>query len=122
MHQIHPTVGQWYLRPKTGKKFEVIDIDDGDGMIEIQDEEGTLDQVESDAWFTDGLEATDQPQDFSGALDSSAESDEAGDPAEISMLNTDPLRVAQDEMVNNSETSDTAESPDASNFDEGDEQ
>jgi hypothetical protein len=120
MHQIHPTVGQWYLRPKTGKKFEVIDIDDGDGMIEIQDEEGTLDQVDSDAWFTDELEATDQPQDVSGALDSSSESDDTDDAAEAGMLDTDPLRVAQEEMVNTSGPGDSAGK--LGNFDEGEEQ
>jgi hypothetical protein len=101
MHEIQPTVGQWYLRPTTGQKFEVIDIDDGDGMIEIQDEEGTLDQVDSDIWFTEAVEVIDQPQHFTGALDSVSTPDEAdgGDPVEPDVPDTEPLRVAQDEML-----------------------
>jgi hypothetical protein len=97
MHEIQPTVGQWYLRPETGQRFEVIDIDDGDGMIEIQDEEGTLDQVDSDIWFTEAIELTNQPQHFTGALDGVSEPDEAdgGDPVESDMPDVEPLRVDQ---------------------------
>jgi hypothetical protein len=101
MHQIQPTVGQWYLRPDTGHKFEVIDIDDGDGVIEVQDEEGTLDQIDSDTWFAETLEATDQPQNAIGAFDNLSEPDDAdgGDPVDIDALDTDPLRVASDELL-----------------------
>jgi hypothetical protein len=107
MHQIHPTVGQWYLQPSTGRKFAVIDID-GDGMIEIQDDEGTLDAVDPDSWFTGTLEATDQPQYFLGALDNLSEPDEAdgGDPIGRDALDTAPLRVAQDEMLNAAQDAD----------------
>jgi hypothetical protein len=101
MHQIQPTIGQWYLRPESGRKFEVIDIDDGDGMIEIQDDEGALDQIDSDTWFADTLEATDQPQNAIGAFDNVSETDEAdgGDATDINALDMDPLRVAQEEML-----------------------
>lgn len=101
MHQIQPTVGQWYLRPESGRKFEVIDIDDGDGMIEIQDDEGALDQIDSDTWFADTLEATDQPQNAIGSFDNVSEPDEAdgSDAVDINALDTDPLRVAQEEML-----------------------
>ena len=105
MHQVQPIVGRWYLRPETGRKFEVIDIDDGDGLIEIQDEDGALDQIDSDTWFTDQLEATDQPQNSLGAFDNTSAPDEAagGDPT---MLDADPLRVAQDEMLNDPDEED----------------
>ena len=121
MHQVQPTVGQWYLRPDTGRKFEVIYIDDGDGLIEIQDEEGALDQIDSDTWFTESLEMSDQPQNAVGAFDNTSEPDEAdgGDPVDSALLDTDPLRVAQEEMTNDSEV-DEATDPDLDSLD-GDE-
>lgn len=128
MHQIQPTVGQWYLRPETGLKFEVIDIDDGDGMIEIQDEEGTLDQVDSEAWFTEALEATDQPQDSTGAFDTISEPDEADGGDSVNPTVTDPnvtdtesLRVARDEMLSDSQEEEGSEDDD-SDLDEEDEE
>jgi hypothetical protein len=116
MHQVHPTVGQWYLRPESGHKFEVIDIDGG--MIETQDEEGTLDQLESDAWFTETLEATDQPQNATGSFDNISATDEADDDAvDLQVLHTEPLRVAHEEMLNDSGTG--AEEGDKSKLQEG---
>jgi hypothetical protein len=111
MHEIQPTVGQWYLRPETGQRFEVIDIDDGDGMIEIQDEEGTLDQVDSDIWFTEAIELTNPPHHFTGALDNVSEPDEAdgGDPVEPDMPDIEPLRVDREEMLNSVDDEDEDE-------------
>jgi hypothetical protein len=111
MHQVQPIVGQWYLRPESGLKFEVIDIDDGDGMIEIQDEEGTLDEVESDIWFMEAVEIIDQPQNFTGVLDNISEPDEAdgGDPVEPDMPDVEPLRVDREEMLNSAADSDEDE-------------
>ena len=110
MHQIQPTVGQWYLRPETGQKFEVIDIDDGDGMIEIQDEEGALDEIDADAWFTVAVEATNQPQDGT-SFDNESEIDEAdgGESVESDPLNRDDMRVASDELLNDAEGADDGE-------------
>jgi hypothetical protein len=105
MHQIQPTVGQWYLRPGSGLKFEVIDIDDGDGVIEIQDEEGTLDQVDAATWFEVAVELTDQPQDISPAFDNLAEPDDAdgGDPVDMDASNSKLQRVATSEMLDDSD-------------------
>jgi hypothetical protein len=123
MHQIQPNVGQWYLRSKSGHKFEVIDIDDG--VIEIQDEEGTLDQLDSDAWATEILEATDQPQNATGSFDSISATDEMDDDAvDLQVLDTEPLRVAHEEMLNdlgsNAERNDMSKVQEGNNLQEGD--
>jgi hypothetical protein len=104
MHQIQPSVGQWYLRGETGLKFEVIDIDDGDGMIEIQDEDGALDEIDSEAWFATDIEIIDQPKDFTAAFDNVAEPDEAdgGDPVDVDGSGTETQRVATDELLSDS--------------------
>ena len=101
MHQIQPTVGQWYIRPESGLRFEVIEV--GDGTIEIQDEEGTLDQVDTDTWFDLPVEPTDQPQDASPAFDNLAKPDEAdgGDPVDVDADGT-LLRIATSEMLDDS--------------------
>jgi hypothetical protein len=122
MHQIQPTVGQWYLRSETGQRFEVIDIDDGDGMIEIQDEEGTLDELDSDTWSTLGIELTQQPHDATLSFDNVAEPDEAdgGDPVDLSAGDNEPFRVARDELLNDANEAITANDP-LDRGDEGDE-
>jgi hypothetical protein len=77
MHEFQPSVGQWYLRLDNQRKFEVIDIDDGDGMIEVQDEDGALDEIDADTWFSVALELTEQPQELNALFDNIAETDEA---------------------------------------------
>jgi hypothetical protein len=64
MHQLQPTVWQWYLQRDTGLRFEVIDVDDEEQIVEVQDEDGVLSQIDLDAWFHESLEETDEPQEY----------------------------------------------------------
>ncbi|HTE39220.1 MAG TPA: DUF6763 family protein [Steroidobacteraceae bacterium] len=100
MNELTPTVGQWYMR-EDGRKFEVIDIDDGDGYVELQDEDGMLDEIETDAWPTIDLKITTQPLDSTAAFDEMPTPDEAdgGDPVELDGA-ADPQRVANAERLN----------------------
>jgi hypothetical protein len=62
MHQLQPTVWQWYLQRDTGIRFEVIDVDDEEQIVEVQDEDGVMSHIDLDAWFNESLEETDEPQ------------------------------------------------------------
>lgn len=61
-----PTVGHWYQNPDQSK-FEVIALDEDDGVIEIQYFDGELDEIEVDVWPQMGLEGISPPEDWTGA-------------------------------------------------------
>lgn len=76
MNALRPIVGQWY-RGVTNELFEIVAIDDADETIEIQYFDGTVAEMELDAWneqlFDRTLDAADAPEDWSGAMDMEAE-------------------------------------------------
>jgi hypothetical protein len=72
MNVVKPIVGQWY-RGATNELFEVVAIDDQDQTIEIQYFDGTVTEMEFDAWnehlLDELIDAADAPEDWSGAVD-----------------------------------------------------
>ena len=72
MNFIKPIVGQWY-RGSTDELFEVVAIDDQDETIEIQFFDGSVTEIDFEAWNEhlrdELLEAADAPEDWSGAVD-----------------------------------------------------
>ncbi len=111
MNELTPTTGQWYLRPD-GFMFEIIDIDDGDGVIEIQNEDGTLDEIDADEWSTISLELAEQPEDATASFDNVPLPDEAdgGDPVDLESTDIGSLRVSNDERINSIDEDDLDES------------
>lgn len=67
-NDVTPAVGQWYQNPDQSK-FEVIALDEDEGIIEIQYFDGELDEVEFDVWSQLGLEGISPPEDWTGAYD-----------------------------------------------------
>ncbi len=63
---INPAVGNWYKQPNQ-QKFEVVAMDEDDGVIEIQYFGGELDEVEFDVWSQMGVEGISPPEDWSAA-------------------------------------------------------
>ena len=76
MNVIKPIEVQWY-RGGTNELFEVVAIDDDDETIEIQYFDGTVAEVDFDAWneqlLDELIDAADAPEDWSGAVDMEAE-------------------------------------------------
>ena len=76
MNVIKPVVGQWY-RGGTNELFEVVALDDDDETIEIQYFDGTVAEVDFEAWneqlLDELIDAADAPEDWSGAVDMEAE-------------------------------------------------
>lgn len=62
-------VGQWYLRPDTQQLFQVIDCDERSGAIRIQMFDGSLDELDEDAWRAESPEPVAPPEDWTGPLD-----------------------------------------------------
>lgn len=63
-----PVIGDWYQAP-TGVRFEVIAVDDEDGSIDIQHFDGTVEEIDFDAWEESEFLPADPPEDYSGSLD-----------------------------------------------------
>lgn len=58
-----PTIGQWYRDSEYDQVFEVIAIDDNTGSIEIQHEDGALDEYDFESWSQMDLKRTSQAED-----------------------------------------------------------
>ena len=68
MAMLYPIIGQWFRRP-SGTLFEVVAIDDDDRTIEIQQFDGTIDEVDIDNWSDLLLTEISAPEDWSGSVD-----------------------------------------------------
>ena len=68
MAAIVPVVGQWY-RNVRNDVLEVVAIDQEDGTVEIQHYDGTVEEIELDAWSEFVVEAVQPPEDWSGSMD-----------------------------------------------------
>jgi len=68
MAMLYPIIGQWFSRP-SGTLFEVVAIDDDDRTVEIQQFDGTIDEVDIDNWSDLMLTEVSAPEDWSGSVD-----------------------------------------------------
>ena len=64
----YPVIGQWFRRPN-GTLFEVVAIDEEALTVEIQQFDGTLDEVDIERWPDLLLIEVAAPEDISGSLD-----------------------------------------------------
>lgn len=65
---IPPWIGCWY-KDIAGSLFEVVAIDDDDNTVEIQYFDGTVEELDMDAWWDTPMELAEAPEDWSGSLD-----------------------------------------------------
>ena len=63
-----PVIGKWFRR-RSGVLFEVVAVDEDDGTIEIQFFDGTIDEVDLEAWPGLLPIEVNAPEDWSGSLD-----------------------------------------------------
>ena len=68
MASIVPVVGQWY-RNVRNDVLEVVAIDQDDDTVELQHYDGTVEEVELEAWSELIIEAVSPPEDWSGSMD-----------------------------------------------------
>ncbi len=64
----YPVIGQWFKRAN-GTVFEVVALDESTGTIEIQQFDGTIDEVDPDTWTLWPLVEVSAPEDWSGSVD-----------------------------------------------------
>ena len=68
MATLNPVIGQWFHRDN-GTLFDVVAIDEQAGTVEIQQFDGTVDEIDLESWFEWPLVETSQPEDCTGSLD-----------------------------------------------------
>ena len=68
MAVLYPVIGQWFSR-RNGTIFEVVAIDEDGGTVELQQFDGTIDEVELEAWPDLLLVEVSAPEDWSGSVD-----------------------------------------------------
>jgi hypothetical protein len=64
-----PVIGVWYHNLELDNLFEVIALDEKDHTVEIQEFDGSVDEIDMDTWRQLRLEISPAPEDLSGALD-----------------------------------------------------
>lgn len=79
MQKVTPIIGRWYQRP--GRDiFEVVAVDDHARTVELQFFDGTVDELDREAWDTAFIQSVEAPEDYSGSLDlQDNQYDEKGD-------------------------------------------
>lgn len=67
-----PIVGDWYRR-QGGELFEIVAIDEEDGTIEVQHFDGTVEELDFEAWADQWeeslIETAEAPEDWTGSVD-----------------------------------------------------
>ena len=68
MAVLYPVIGQWFSR-SNGTLFEVVAIDEDGGTVELQQFDGTIDEVDMETWTELLLVEVSVPEDWSGSVD-----------------------------------------------------
>lgn len=77
--------------------LEVVAIDEDNSAIEIQFFDGTIDEIELDAWHEQFLIEVAAPEDWSGSVDMDPDDYEGTKPGEMPQGFHDPLSHLEDE-------------------------
>ncbi len=73
VNELEPVEGRWY-ETEAGIIFRVVAIDSDSAAIEVQYENGDIDEMDRNEWDGISLEQVEMPSDWSGSMD--AEKDE----------------------------------------------
>ena len=67
--ELDPIVGKWYEDVERDQQFIVVSIDEDNGVVEVQDFEGEVDEIDLDDWYAMDLEITEAPEGWSRSID-----------------------------------------------------
>lgn len=65
-NEVDPVAGSWYEHIERGQKFEVVDVDDERGVIEVQYANGEIDEMDIDEWYHLEIEPIEIPEERIG--------------------------------------------------------
>jgi hypothetical protein len=61
---VEPVEGSWYQYLDKGQKFEVLDVDEENGVVEIQYLDGDIDEINLDEWYDLEVAEIDEPDEW----------------------------------------------------------
>ena len=70
-----PVPGQWYENLEEDEVFQVLTVDPDQELVEIQYDNGDLEELDLDAWHELDLERTEEPEGWSGSDDEDEDED-----------------------------------------------
>jgi len=70
-----PIAGNWYHSQEKDQKFEVIEVDEYRGIVEVQYFDGDLDQIDLEEWYDLDIEPIEPPEDWTGPVDDEGRDD-----------------------------------------------
>ena len=76
-NEIDPIVDNWYQHLDKGQRFYVVAVNDDEGLVEFQYFDGTVEEIDLDAWYLLDIEIAEEPENWSGSQDI-AEIDDLG--------------------------------------------
>ena len=68
-NEYDPIVDQWYAHTDKGQRFYITAVDEDNETIEVQHFDGDLEEISFDEWREMEIEISDEPENWSGALD-----------------------------------------------------
>jgi hypothetical protein len=63
-----PRIGDWY-KNSAGEAFEIVAQDEEDDTLELQYYDGTVEELDREAWEASRPELIEPPEDWSGSMD-----------------------------------------------------
>jgi hypothetical protein len=76
--EVDPIIGNWYEHLDKGLRFEVVALDEDEGLVEIQYFNGDVEEIELEMWYELEIEPSEPPEDWTGPMDD-ADSDDLDD-------------------------------------------
>lgn len=71
-----PVAGQWYKDLDAEEVFQVLSVDPDEEIIEVQYENGDIEELDLDTWHELDLDQTEEPEGWSGSEDDEDEDEE----------------------------------------------
>ena len=72
----NPVPGQWYESLEDEETFQVLSVDEDSELIELQYEDGDVEEIDYETWQELDLELAEEPEGWSGSEDDADEDDE----------------------------------------------
>ena len=75
----NPVPGQWYESLEDEETFQVLSIDEDSELIELQYEDGDVEEIDYETWQELDLDLAEEPEGWSGSDDEDDEEEEIDD-------------------------------------------
>ncbi len=75
----NPVPGQWYESLEDEETFQVLSVDEDAELIELQYEDGDVEEIDYETWQELDLDLTEEPEGWSGSDDDDEDDDDDWD-------------------------------------------